>query len=355
MSKSPVSEYGFINAKLRTRMGAVLTEEFRKQMQSATGMEEAVQVLQNYGFEHLSEVWRTSGDIQNVEYALFVRHLNNYKSVLKSTTGNVRQLVNLLASKPEIENIKNALRLWYGSQVKKRPVSYRSAYIHKERIYEDIDWTSLINAVSVQDIQEVFDATIYSSAFGNAESVVQENGIFPLEIQLDKIYYSRLLQESRFLSRADYAVLKDIVSSEIDLQNIGWIIRYRHYYSMDFSRIQDIMIPGASPLNLKTLPQNTESRGRQIINPAEILQKQYSGLEFSAAMDKSGFSAQAEMFEYLLDETRKAQFSKIITGYPFTVGIIFAYFFLCEREQRFIAAELNGKFYKKRQTGRTGN
>lgn len=347
--KSAVSEYGYINAKLRTRMGKILTEDFRSKLAAASSLEEAVQFLQDSGFGELSEVWDKTGDIQSVEFELFVRHLENYRSVIKSTEGHVRRLVEILAVKPEIENIKNALRLWYGSRIKNRPVSYKSAYIYKKRIYEDIDWTALVNAVSAADIQAVFEPTFYSPAFQIQESLIEEKGIFPLEIRLDKIYYAKLLEEGRFLNRKDYSILREIVSSEVDLQNISWIMRYRYFYNMDFSEIHRNIIPGGSALNLPLLNSADSSREKAPLNPGEILKKSYPGLTLPSSSGKPNFSAQAEMFEFLLDETRKQRFSKIITGYPFTAGIIFAYFFMCEREQSFICSALNGKLYKSSQ------
>ena len=345
MRKTAVSEYGYINAKLRTRIGEILTDDFRKSLTASDNLEEAILILQNYGFEKTSEIWNSTGDIQSVEFELFKRHLDNYRMVMKNTDGELKNFVKLLSIKPEIENIKNVVRLWYGSRVRGRPISYRSSYIYKERIYEDINWETLINALSYEDVVDVFKNTIYKSAFQISGDDKLSSGIFETEIALDKIYYANLLEKSKILKSSDYEILKDIITIEIDLQNISWMIRYRHFYKMSFSQMKDIMIPGGSSLQLEVLDKSDDSLLNSI-SPSDLLKKNYPELSALSISDNRNFSGQAVLLEQLLDETRKTKFTNLLIGYPFTVGIILVYFFMSGREQKFISSVLNGKNYK---------
>ncbi|MBI9105581.1 MAG: V-type ATPase subunit [Spirochaetales bacterium] len=345
MGKTAVSEYGYINAKLRTRIGRILTDDFKKILTASDDLEEAVQVLQNFGFEKIAEVWNSTGDIQSVEFELLKRHLENFRMVMKNTQGELKDFASLLAIKPEIENIKNTLRLWYGSRVKKRPISYRSAFIYKDRIFEDIDWDALVNAVSQEDINGVFKNTLYRSAFTENLADKAGSGIFKTEIMLDKIYYANLLEQSRILKNSDYNILKDIITIEIDLQNISWMIRYRHFYNMSFMEMKDIMIPGGSSLQFDILEKN-EDAAQGSITPTDLLKKDYPELSAFSISDKHNFSGQALLLEQLLDETRKTKFTNLLIGYPFTVGIILVYLFMSEREMKYISSVLNRKYYK---------
>jgi V/A-type H+-transporting ATPase subunit C len=345
MGKTAVTEYGFINAKLRTRIGGILTEDFRKSLIGSDNLEDAMQILNNSGFDKSAEIWNSTGDIQSVEFELFKRHLENYRMIMKNTSGELQSFTKLLSIKPEIENIKNAVRLWYGSQVRKRPIGYRSAYIYKNRIFEDIDWDVLINAVSYQDIIDVFKNTIYRTAFPSGDNNNLNSGIFSTEIALDKIYYTNLLEKGKILKPTDYSILKDIITIEIDLQNISWMIRYRHFYKMEFSEMKEIMISGGSSLQLDILEKSNDSISSSI-TPADLLKKDYPELSALSISDKHNFSGQAVLLEKLLDETRKTKFNNLLIGYPFTVGIILVYLFMSDREQKFISSVLNGKNYK---------
>ncbi|MDC7228625.1 MAG: V-type ATPase subunit [Spirochaetales bacterium] len=345
MKKTAVSEYGFINAKLRARISSMLTDEFKTALIGADGIEAAVQVLSSYGYSKASEKWNTTGDIQSLEFELFKNHIANYSMVMKNTDGSLNGLINVLSIKPEIENIKSVLRLWYGSKLRHSPINYRSAYIIRERIRENIDWNELINAVSYEDIISVFSSTIYSEIFNNEAVIDTGDSLFNVEILLDKLYYRMVIEESYKLKKNDNDTLNEIISTEIDLQNVSWIIRYRHFYKMDTSKLSSILIPGGHGLNIELMDNISKEEGAGFA-PMEILKKSYPELSSLNISNKHNFSAQARLFEQLLDETRKRKFTTILTGYPFTIGVVLAYFFISERELRFISSVINGKNYK---------
>ncbi len=344
--KTSVSEYGYINAKLRSKISLILTNEFCDNLIQSADIESAVKFISENGFSNISEVWHRTADIQNVEFELLKKHIDNYRTVLKNTNGELKSFVKLLLVKPEIDNIKTALRLWYGSQVQKRSVGYRSAYLYKEKIYENIDWTALINAVSWQDVTEVFKNTLYDKVFSKDNDSIKETGPFDLELKLDKLYYSLIREKTPTLNSRDRSIIKQIFSAEIDLQNISWIIRYRHFYKLDINTLSKIIIPGGHGLNLDKIisgkdPGNSDGG----FSPIDIMQKEYPELASINISDKHNFSSQAVIFEKLLDEIRKRKFSSILSGYPFTIGIILVYFFMSEREMNFISSVLNGKNY----------
>ena len=344
MKSTAVSDYGYINAKLRSRISSILTQDFKNALISAENIEAAVQVLSSFGYNRAAEQWNSTGDIQSIEFELFKNHINNYRQVMKGTEGHLRNFINVLTIKPEIENIKSVLRLWYGSRIKNRPVGYRASYVYKERIYENIEWESLINAVDYNDICDVFKSTIYSSVFDNSVEFTPEQGLFRIETSLDRLYYRQLSSAGSSMSKSDRAILNEIISTEIDLQNISWLIRYRHFYKMEYSELAGILIPGGHGLKLENLvSDNKEDEGG--FEPLKILKKSYPELSALSISEKHNFSSQAQLFEQLLDETRKRIFNKILAGYPFTIGIVLVYFFMSERERNFISSVLNGKNY----------
>ncbi len=345
MKKTAVSEYGYINAKLRARLSRILTDEFKRAMIDADGIEDAIQVLANHDYTSAAETWNKTGDIQNVEFELFKNHIGNYRMVIKNTDGELKEFTNILTIKPEIENIKTALRLWYGSRIKNRPIGYRAAYLYKERIYENIEWDALINAVSYDDVSAVFQNTIYRDIFKKHTVLDAHDSIFNIEIALDKLYYRFLNENSKKLSSDDRRVIHEIISTEIDLQNISWLIRYHHFYKMEFSELKNIIIPGGHGLELDALVNPGEDVSSSI-SPFDLLKKDYPELSTINISDKHNFSGQAVMFEQLLDETQKRKFTSILAGYPFTIGIILVYFFMSGRELNFIASVLNGKNYR---------
>ena len=342
--KTAVSEYGFINAKLRSKISMLLTEEFKNSLLKSDNIEEAAAVLEQFNYDSLVRVWNSTADIQSIEFELFKYLISAYRLIMKNTFDGLNEIINLLSIKPEIENIKTAVRLWYGSTVRGRPIGHRTAYIYKERIFEAIDWIRLLNASDYQEISEIFRNTIYSEVFFSHDSIDKDSGIFDLEISLDKLYYKLLLENTSRIRSSDRKILNEIITTEIDLQNVSWIIRYYHFYKYSPEKLSRILIPGGSYINLNTL-EYSESSSAERINPFDFLKKTYPELSGISLADKHDFSSQAVFFEQLLNETRKNRFTKLLRGYPFTIGIILVYLFMVEREIKFISTVLNGKLY----------
>ena len=64
-----LSTYGFINAKLRTRLSGLLTEEFLQLVVGVGSLVEAVAMFRNTPFAFVEAVYSSSGDLKMVEDA----------------------------------------------------------------------------------------------------------------------------------------------------------------------------------------------------------------------------------------------------------------------------------------------
>lgn len=356
MRKSPVSRYGFINAKLRTKISTILLDEFREKLLRAASLEEVFHYLRESEFSPLSAVYHKTGDLQAVEAELFEKQIGQYQDVVKHTEGEVRDFVTAMTIKLEIENLKNLLRLWYGSRIKKRPMDHRVGYIYKEKILHAIPWDTLINADSLEKIAAALDQSPYQALLAPfLGTSVAQNGIFYLETALDRFYYRYLKEQSEKLPSGDRKIVHKIMTAEIDLQNLSWIIRYSRFYQITVENLTEVLMPGGStfsPEQIAPLFAGAHERtGSGEMHPgisgaAGLLAQRYPGLQ-ALADGQSGGSASSEAayFEQLLAQIRKKEFVKIITGYPFTIGIVLVYFFLRNRESRFLTGVFNGKYY----------
>ena len=363
MNSSPVRRYGFINAKLRAKISSILPDDFREGLLRAPTLEDVFAFLNENGFSRLTEVYTRTGDLQAVEAELFIGQIEQYREVVRNTEGSVRDFSSALTVKLEIENLKNLLRLWYGSRIKKRPMDHRVGYIYKERILHAIPWDALINAASLADIAEALGDSPYQAVVQPyVGTPVEQEGIFFLETSLDRFYYRFLLDEAAKLPTADRRTVKKILTAEIDLQNLSWITRFSRFYALTPEELTAILLPGGYPFSQDQVasilaregerpgqgpePGIPREEGSHITRAAGVLSRRYPALQALAGGERGGSaSARAAMFEQLLDQVRRKEFVKIITGYPFTIGIVLVYFFLRSRESRFLTTVFNGKFY----------
>ena len=119
----------------------------------------------------------------------------------------------------------------------------------------------------------------------------------------------------------------------------------------NFDTVEELaatLLPGGHQFTLQELkPFVSREGGGQETDPSGLLVHRYPAL---GALGDGGSSrgnqaARAVLFEKLLEVTRLQEFMKLITGYPFTIGIVLVYFFLKEREIRFLVGVMNGKNY----------
>ncbi len=341
--KTPVSRYGFINAKLRARISMILPGDFVDSLISTGSLEEAFQLLKETEFAPISNAYDRTGDLQSSEMELFKMQIGWYREIVKYTTDSVQTFVEAMSLKLEIENLKNAIRLWFGSRLKKRSIGYRAGYLYKERILNAIDWDSIINAGSFQEI--VDSSGIYKEILSPFTRNIQDGGsLFKLEISLDRMYYDFLFDSSISLPHRDRILVERILTTEVDLQNINWLIRYSHFYKVSAPELKEILIPRGKSLELEDIQAYLTQESRQK-DPAALLKGRFPALSSLSLADKGNTASQALLFEQLLEETRKSEFLKLISGYPFNIGIILVYFFMKTRECRFLTGLLNGKYY----------
>ena len=347
--KSAVSRYGFINAKLRARISRILPDDFRESLIQASTLEEVFQILENTDYSGLSRVYDRTGDLQAVEAELFSSQILQYTGILKHTQDEVAGFIKAMTVKLEIENLKNLLRLWFGSRVKKRPMGHRTGYIYREKILHPVGWDALINALTFTDILEGLAGTPYHAVLEPYRlTPVEEGGIFRIETSLDRFYYQFLINQAEKLPPRDRDLVLRILETEVDLQNLSWILRYSRFYRLNAEELAATLLPGGHRFTLQELqPFVSREGGSQEVDPGTLLIHRYPALGAlgEAGSSRGSQAARAVLFEKLLEVTRLQEFMKLITGYPFTIGIVLVYFFLKEREIRFLVGVMNGKNY----------
>ena len=76
-----VSEYAFINAKLRARIGEINSSTLLSDMVKAPTLNEAISTLKNTRYSRLVSVYAETGDLQAVELAFPGRKVTKVRTV----------------------------------------------------------------------------------------------------------------------------------------------------------------------------------------------------------------------------------------------------------------------------------
>ena len=348
-----VSRYGYINAKLRARIGSMISSGIIDAMIKAPNLGEAVAVLSGTQYDELAQVYARSADLQQVELALFSREVEIQKDIIAALDARPAAFVSVLLEKSEIENIKNAVRLWYSAAALHHSISYRAAYVYRERIVNDIDWTRIVNALTYDDLVKAFHSTPYSHLFEEyTEQRIQRDGLFDFEIALDHLWFDSLYGALDHLDRADREVAEKVYTVDADLKNILNLIRYGFYHNVDAARLSRVFIARGG---LYSILEKKVSRGELTFADArEIIKRKYPEVneqlgqmeargELSTSHGELAYGTLA--IENYLAKRRRKEFTSILSGDPFTIGTILSYIYLCRSEDNTIRAILSAKYY----------
>lgn len=348
-----LKQYAFINAKLRARISKLLPEEFFREMARAATLAEAAQMLAGTDFAAAEAAYSRTGDIKLAELELVRKEVSLYREIAALVEAEVRQVVQALALRFEVEELKNALRLWFDARIRGRRIEGALGYLLRERVQHAIALDEIVGAGSLAEAGAALRGTPYAAIVAEqAGRVMELQSLFPLEIALDHHYYRELIAAVAALEPRDRRVAERLIGVQIDMENISWLIRFKSFYRLSLEQVLEYSIPAGVNLSRELIASSFQSE-----HPAEVLsnlvRKRYPEL---AAMVSAGSGTVGQpggrdqytrlvLIERILQQIMLLEVRRVLAGYPFTVGIILAYFILKEGEIRRLMTVLNAKFY----------
>ncbi len=342
----PLKTYAFVNAKLRTRISKILPEEFIRQLIRSRSLAESVQMLAETDFHPVQRIYEQTGDIKMAELELLRKEVEIYLELEKLLEEEVRGFVKTLTERFEIESLKNAIRLWFDCRIRGRSIENAGGYLLRRTIHHSIDLDGIINADTLEGVGDLLERTPYAGIVREqAARVTEAESLFPLELALDRFLYTRLVEAGEQLKRRDREIARHLIGVEIDLQNVGWLIRFKHFYSLDTDQALRHTLPGGLNLSVDLMRESYASE-RADREMAALVGRRYPELStLLTSQEQVKSTARLTMIERILEQILGLEVKKILTGYPFTIGIILAYFILKANEIRKIMTVLNAKFY----------
>ena len=343
----PLAKYAFINAKLRARISQILPDDLFVQCAKAPSVEAVLAMLRDTPFSSLEEIYSSTGDLKQAELALLKSEIDLYKNVRNSMPQDAAAPVEALLVRFETDNLKHAIRLFFDRTIRHRSIERGRHYVLYEQILHDIPIDVIVNAKHFDEIAGVCGHTPYEPIIRKfGPTVESDKSLFRLEIGLDHYYYENLLVSIQRLSDQDRKVALRLIGVEIDLQNISWIIRFKEFQEMSLDVLINTLIPGGFSVDRPVI--DDLYRAQNVTSAlSDFLKDQYPGLSTLLSAKTSDSASRLLLINRVLEEVRKQEIHHILSGYPFTIGILLAYFLLKHDELRKIDMVLNAKHFGK--------
>ncbi|MEA3227402.1 MAG: V-type ATPase subunit [Planctomycetota bacterium] len=341
----PLSKYSFINAKLRARISKILPDELFNELAKAPSVDASLALLADTPFGSLDEVYSRTGDLKQAELELLKSEIELYRNIRQYMHPNSAELVDALLTQFEIDNLKNAIRIYFDRNIRKRSVESAIHYVLYDRIIHDMPIDIIVNAEDFEEIAGVCEGTPYGTIIKKYFHTVESEGsLFRMEVAFDHFYYENLLASIGNLNRRDRDIALRVTGVEIDLQNINWIIRFRNFYELPLDAVMAAIVPGGFNLD-KTIMGEIYSAQNVTSVLQGFIKRKYPGLSALLSSQTSDSTSRLLLIRRILEEIMKHEVQRILTGYPFTIGITLAYFVLKRNELKKVRTILNAKYY----------
>ena len=345
MKTSALSKYAFINAKLRGRISKILSDEVFDKLAKAPSLDAALIILQETPFAGLQEIYSSTGDLKKGELELLKKEIELYVNIKPYVHQNSVEFVNALLYQFEIDNLKNAIRIYFDKKIRNYSTDPNVHYIIYEPIIHNIPIDIIINADNFDEIAGVCEGTPYNSIINKYSHTAESQGtLFRMEVAFDHFYYDNLLSAAKKLSPRDRDIVNRLMGVEIDLQNINWLIRLKNFYDLPLETVMATIVPGGFNINQSII---SELYRAQSVTPIlqNFVKGKYPGLTSLLSSQTTESSSKLLLIQRILEEIMKQEVKRILSGYPFTIGIILSYFILKSNEMKKIRKILNAKKY----------
>jgi V/A-type H+/Na+-transporting ATPase subunit C len=345
--RDALSTYGFLSAKLKARISKTLPPEAVEALIRARSLPEAVQFLKGTVYAPIEEAYSATGDLRAGEALLNARELELYTGLFRYLSEPVLGFVRALSLRFEVDKVKNAVRLWFDAQVRVRSVEGKSGYLYRGAIVHAFDVDRVIQAPDTDALATAFEGTPYESLV-RRELPGKVSSVFHFELALDRFYYEEAFAAAARLGKADRAVAERILGVDVDMQNVSWLVRFKSFYGMGTEEAVSRLIPRGRAISAAAMAEafagDRPGSGSGGALGLELLRKSYGSL--GALLGGSGdATARLAMMETALRQVSMAEADRNMAGYPFSIGIVLAYFTRQREEMRTVMTILNAKNY----------
>ncbi len=218
--------YAYPNARLRARIGRLITAKQLSEILDSDSLEEVKNYLRGFP-EYAKYV-----DKYSLEKALDMQLAETYDLVARIAPDSIKSIFLILLKKWDIRNIKTLIT---AKESDLGPEKTAELLIPFGEITDVLE--KLVEAESVDDVIMELEETEYYPLLEEALPDYEKTGmILPLEANLDKYFFENLLKTLEDDSDENKELLYSYIGSQVDITNLKIVLRAK----MDDLQYEDI-------------------------------------------------------------------------------------------------------------------
>lgn len=256
-------KYSAISTKIKSMESQLMNAEDIVKICSLHSTAEFVSYIKNIYdykeiFTHIDESSLHRGTIESMlTYSKYMDFLKIYKFVDLKT----RSFLDIFFLRFEIDAIKECLRCAIDPDLFEFDAKvFQDFFIN----HTSINPQQLLDAPTMPEFIQCLSGTIYYDILINIPA--DNDHLFEMESALDLFFYKTYWKyQKKYLNGSEQKTIRGMIGAEIDLMNICWIYRMKHFFQMPSSVIYSHIIPICTHLSKSQLQHLVEAS-----SPAEL-------------------------------------------------------------------------------------
>ncbi|MCI8853856.1 MAG: V-type ATPase subunit [Lachnospiraceae bacterium] len=254
--------YSGIATKTRAMSSKLLTKEDFTTLAEMGSVRDAVEYLRQHTdyAKVLKDIPEERLHRGEIERRLIRSLYHDFSKIYRFCNLKQRSVLELYFCKYEIQVLKGALRKVFN------PHADRILLGRGEETFQcfsHIDMEKLSQASSIWDFLEALKRTPYYDVLYQV-SMREKKSLFDYEMVLDMFYFSNIWKKKeKLLKGTERELMTRVYGSQIDMLNMMWVYRAKHYYKMPSAMIYTLVIPISYKLKKQQLQEMVEAENEK--------------------------------------------------------------------------------------------
>jgi len=319
-------KYPSINTKLKAIYSKKLNVDEFSELSKQPDSQKALLFLksQKEEFKDLPE----NADRIEIETQLDKNLIKDILKIEKLLDNKAKNYFKLFLSKYEIRCIKSVFRKLYSKSIFNEDLE--NVEIWTNSVFKKIK--GLNNVTNFNEFLILLRKTPYYKIFKPYEnSDIKDISIFEVENKLDIFYFKTLLKETK---NKKNPILRDLIGSQIDLENIIWIYRTKKYYNFTKQQIINTLINDYYNLSKEEIYNLIDA------NDYQEFEKIIKNTVYKKIINQSERNLEQMTQKYLYEKNKK-----VFRNNMFNLNFIFSYINIIDAENNDITNIIEGIRY----------
>lgn len=241
MKSGKLTAYSGMTTKIRAMKKRLLSSEQYEEITGLKTVSELLTYLQTFPAysEVLSGIDSTQAHRGEIESRLTFSTYHDFSKIFHFAGTSQRKYLEFYFMKYEIATLKACMRNIMDSRSSTIPMLVDKHFKRNSKLNID----NLVNSNTMEEFISNLNGSVYEKVI-KAVSNLENPVLFDYEMSLDLFFFSYIWNHAdSFVPKGEKKYFINSFGSQVDLLNILWIYRMKHYYSVSHSQIYSFLIP----------------------------------------------------------------------------------------------------------------